>query len=381
MSPQQSNKTIFPTTTPTSAIKPHDPLTLSNIQSSTAVLLNYEWVEVEISLHTDARAELVYKVKFNVLPNSSPFHGIYMTKLPEIQSVLGGEDRNYAILEDNTTVPLSITYLEENGQYDIVLANGRSVEAGNSVIFVITFLADFFHSGHIARTYNKQYGELIVFNWAPIQWDQRISDHETVIIHFPIEVPGQAVSNDFVSQIKFLTDERMNEQYNLSTYGFYDQLSQKYWFTWRAHKQGPLEAYYKMQILIFFSPSVLSLPFSQPLWVVLLGISLILIFFVIGMGFYGYSQRTIKSVHIWKKVWEPPKLLMPTVRKQGKIPELDPIEAAYLLGKPTPWFIALILYDLQYLGAITVENFEPLRISIHWNKNKWKQLPITNEHF
>ena len=103
-----------------------------------------KWVEVDLSLWQDGRADFVYKVRWEVLDGTmSGFYFDESTVDPYFD-----RDNSYAIDEYGRKYPLEIKDL--GARYDIILANGRRYGPGE-----ITYI--FHYGGDLGRSGNRQW--------------------------------------------------------------------------------------------------------------------------------------------------------------------------------------------------------------------------------
>ncbi len=151
----------------------------------TARGVEWKFVETDVSLRPDGKATIVYKIA--IAPQGMRLHGFYFQ---------GYSDRPHFDFSqcyataNGTRYALDIKDLGD--KYDVVLAGGRSVNDGQ-VIYILTYGTDLAASGYLARTTSSEHGKLVVLNWSPVQWDDRLG-HYTLKIYWPHEVDGKIVS-------------------------------------------------------------------------------------------------------------------------------------------------------------------------------------------
>ena len=99
----------------------------------------------------------------------------------------------------------------------MLLARGQRFGPGE-ITYVLTYFTDYAAVGHLATTTSPEFGDLVVFNWAPVQWDEAL-EHETVLVRWPIRVEKAEMSLEEVSELGLRTDPLVNEHYKLSYFG------------------------------------------------------------------------------------------------------------------------------------------------------------------
>src|SRR4030042_6832767 len=198
-----------------------------------ALSADLRWVGVDVSLWQDGRADFVYKIKWQIL--SGDMSGFYFQEL-SVDPYFNYEN-SYALDDQGRKYPLEIKDL--GNKYDIILAKGRRYGPG-TLTYIVHFGGDLGRSGNLART-TSEFGELVVLNWAPTQWDEAI-EHYTVYVYYPITVIGKDVNPD---DYGFRTEKFMNERYLLGYFG--QEYKGEWYFTVRIHKNN-VQANEKIQI-------------------------------------------------------------------------------------------------------------------------------------
>ena len=71
-------------------------------------------------------------------------------------------------------------------------------------------------AGYLERTTSDDGKPLVVFHWAPVQWDEAM-EHYTVSINYPLEYPEESGTREEVEELllqnDFATETWMNEEY------------------------------------------------------------------------------------------------------------------------------------------------------------------------
>jgi len=179
-----------------------------------AVSARLQWVEVDVGLREDGKADIVYKVRWNV--SSGEMHGFYLEGMQETP-VFNFETSHAEA--GGRTYPLSITKVGKR-KYDVVLAGGKALGPGENT-YIVHYAADLVDSRNLGLTEAPDLGPLVVLGWAPVQWDEAL-EHYTVYVHYPVEVPPERaavegevrkVAPEFLEEVVFRTEKFMNEQY------------------------------------------------------------------------------------------------------------------------------------------------------------------------
>jgi hypothetical protein len=124
------------------------------------------WVEVDVSPHADGKADIIYKIRYRV--NSGQIHGFYFEGFDGATPHFDYDNSN-AVTASGRKYRLSISEVE-SGRYDVVLADGEAFGPGE-ITYIILYGADLGEAGMLDYT-QSQFGKLVVFNWAPVQWDE-----------------------------------------------------------------------------------------------------------------------------------------------------------------------------------------------------------------
>jgi len=339
----------------------------------------WKFVEVDLSLRPDGKATVVYKVAIE--PQGSTLHGFYFqgyTGQPHFDRA-----QCYALDPDGARIGLDIRDLGD--KYDIILAGGRAVTRGR-VIYVFTYGTDLAATGNLAKTTSPELGELAVLNWSPVQWKSRLG-HYTVKIYWPATVGGAQVTHDDLARVKLRTEKFMNDSYKMDYFG--TELNGKHWLTQRIHWQdtpplGHLRVQEYVDAALFGQlaarqpgPSTQPAreqPARQPVqpgrsqppppqsrgWgdevslIVIAGFLAVVFLVVIAAKHRSMLAAAdgLKDVSWLEADWSPPQIVLSSFRKTGKIPELEPIEAAVLMGIPFNRILTIMLGVMQSKGAV-----------------------------
>lgn len=179
--------------------------------SATAGEGRLDFVETEVILLPDGRASIEYVVRWIV--TAGEFHGFYFSGFGRLTPRF--DYKNAAGIDSRgNTYGLDIIKMNAD-KYDIVLANGAGVSSGH-VTYRFRFAADMAGAGYLAPTTAGEGRQLVVFNWAPTDWDQPL-EHYTVKVVYPIEyTSSQTERSDIEAALLargFATERFMNQEY------------------------------------------------------------------------------------------------------------------------------------------------------------------------
>ncbi len=135
---------------------------LAPAATGTQVDAKMVWVEVEAALGEEGEAMVQYKIRWRV--DGGTMGGFYFQG--ERARLRWHEPGCGALLADGSRIDLDIKDL--GNRYDILLAGGRRYGPGE-ITFVLTYFADYGACGYLDRTTSAEHGELVGFNWPPVQ--------------------------------------------------------------------------------------------------------------------------------------------------------------------------------------------------------------------
>ncbi|MBN1268163.1 MAG: hypothetical protein JXB04_01125, partial [Kiritimatiellae bacterium] len=197
----------------------------------------FQWVEADVSLRPDFKATVMYSVCLRAEGN---LHGFYFQGAEE--QVIFDEANARAFFNNNQdSLPIEIKPMRGN-KWDIILADGRAIDSGD-VIYRFTYATDFAQSGHAGVT-KSEFGELVYFNWAPVQWDSPLQ-HYSVRVYYPVHVTAEQFTLEEMNQFGFRTEKFMNKEYLISYYG--QPFNNQRWLTVRLHKDK-IPAHYHFRV-------------------------------------------------------------------------------------------------------------------------------------
>ena len=197
-------------------------------QNAEALTAYPDWVETNVSLRPDGKAQILYRIKYRI--DSGAMRAFYFMGTAakphfDLANCFAESDKGHRY-------QLDISHLG-GGKYDVVLGKGARYGPGH-LIFTLRYAADLAGSGHLAKTRSPEFGDLVVFHWAPVQWDSPLS-HQTVMVHYPIRTNGKKVTKEFLDDVVFKTEPFMNANYLMDYYG--QEYGGEHWFTVRIHKE------------------------------------------------------------------------------------------------------------------------------------------------
>ncbi|MDH5742693.1 MAG: DUF2207 domain-containing protein, partial [Candidatus Aminicenantes bacterium] len=352
-----------------------------------------QFVETEVVFFPDGKASVEYVVRYSVI--SGEFHGFYFGGFDRLTPHF---DRTNASAIDSRGNTYGLDIKKVNATlYDIVLANGTGVSSGY-VTYRFRFAADMFQAGYLAPTTAAEDRKLIVFNWAPTDWDQPL-EHYTVKVVYPIEYTSPQTDRSAVEAKLlargFATERFMNQEYKID-YRL-RKVGGKQHIEVLLHKDNARTQYhFRIQQYIdadvftgidtaqvspreTVPPAQRTLPSEQPAskksripssrWTLLIGFIIILLSGIFGVSRKHRSmvraQSELDEVKWVREDWEPPKIELASFRKPGKIAkDLDPIEAGVFIGVPYKQIFSTILSQLVKRNCIEVVNRDPLRVEV-----------------
>lgn len=365
-----------------------------------AVTTALKWVEVDLSLKANGKATLTYKIRYNVLEGK--MRGFYFQGFNGAMPKFA-DDKCHAITSGGRKHGLSITEVE-SGKYDIVLANGAA-ETGE-ITYILLYDTDLFDSGMLGYTDSK-FGKLAYLDWAPNEWGKPM-EHETIYLHYPIKVKGKTVDKALLKKVGFKTEKFVNANYLISYYG--QPYNGKNYLTVRFHKKNP-PARYHMAIKCYIDGKYFTMkappkpkPTPQPTqeppsqgdsgggnsggstdyypgqpWggtsyprspdmgfggVVVIGIIIFILVALIRWKMANLSQSADQLDDIsWERGdWTPPKIKVSTFRQEGKVADLEPVEAALLLDVPSAKIAGTIIAHMEHKGLVKVISLDPIKV-------------------
>lgn len=352
------------------------------------------WVEADVILDKDGKAQISYTVRWAC--RDANLHGFYFegfTGVPYFDY-----KNSFAEGQDGTRYNLDIKQLSSR-KFDVVLSDGRAFNNGE-ITYFLRLSTDLQESGNLTQTDSK-FGRLAVFNWAPVQWNERL-EHETVTVHYPIEVPFESVSKEFLENINFRTEKYVNERYlinytivkgyngnNLFTLKFHrNNLSSRYHFQIQTYvdasyfnlstiapsgafgsAQGFKKAKEPYVLNRFFPGSILAeLPigFSPLLFIALFALGFVLLpLFIMTRKHVSMlaAQDGISRVKWEGDEWVPPKIQIGSFRQKGKVcKNLTALEAGLLLDFPLSFLVGLMVQNMERKGLVKIMSLNPLRV-------------------
>ncbi|MEW6550383.1 MAG: hypothetical protein AB1407_13070, partial [Spirochaetota bacterium] len=151
-----------------------------------ALSTDLESADITVVLGTEGKAEVFYRLYWKA--SGGKMHGFYFQG--EAFEPVWNLERCFADLGDGSRVPLEIKALG-SGRYDVVLERGKGF-TGEAYYF-LNYAGDFGSAGLVGLTRSEESGELIYFDWAPVQWDEPLKAR-TVRLVLPIAVGGESLS-------------------------------------------------------------------------------------------------------------------------------------------------------------------------------------------
>ncbi|AUG58955.1 hypothetical protein [Acetivibrio saccincola] len=208
-------------------------------------IANLGFVETDIILFPDGDALVSYTVRYNLVEGKTML-AFTMGGFDRIKPVFDFENA-WVITDDNTSYGIDIVDLG-GGKYDIINAGEKRL-GGKHLTYKFRFMADMARAGYLAKTTSRDGHKLVVFHWAPSEWDEKM-DHYTVRINYPLEYPRKSASREEVEEFllshNFATEEWMNKEY-LIDYKV-EMIDGTYWVQVQLHKDNVPKNYsFKIQ--------------------------------------------------------------------------------------------------------------------------------------
>ena len=156
-------------------------LLLPTTHVSASEIANLGFVETDVILQPDGKAIISYTIRYNLVPGKTML-AFTMDGFERLNPVF---DTDYAwvITDDNTSHAVDIIPLS-GGAYDIINANEQRL-GGEYLTYKIRFAADMADAGYLERTTSDEGKKLVVFNWAPVEWDEPMESY-TVTVNYPL---------------------------------------------------------------------------------------------------------------------------------------------------------------------------------------------------
>lgn len=331
------------------------------------------WVEVDVGLDADGRAEVGYRARWRT--SGTDMHGFYFEGTAGTPRFLGGT----AELPDGSNVPLDISAVG-SGRWDIVLADDRAWGPGEATYF-FRYETDLAAAGAVDVTTGPGDEPLVVFNWGPVEWDQPL-EHETVTVRFasvPTGREGELGPGEEglarAAELGLRTEPWVNERYRILYSGTGSPPSLTVLF-----HQEDVPAYGDHRVQLYLPqrhfPGVASAAEERRVrqveatrrleaehreerrrrWIALgLGALLLLpLLLLTGRKLKGLAGAAATASDVlWERDdWEPPRLRVSSYRVPGKLAELEHLEALTLLGTPFRVLLAMVLDRLESRGRL-----------------------------
>ena len=365
------------------------------IEVGASSIANLGFVETDVILQPDGNAIVYYTVRYNLVPGKAMM-AFTMSGFDRISPVFDRENA-WVITDDNTSYPIDIVNLG-GGKYDIINAGKRRL-GGDYLTYKFRFAANMAEAGYLAETTSADGRRLMVFNWAPTEWDEPM-EHYTVRINYPLAFPAESGTREEVEQFllenDFSTEQWMNDRY-LIDYRV-QMLNETPRVQVQLHREN-LPARYSFKIQQYITEDIFDIDGAitdydkgqhedgledgrndwrpqdfgnskgkssgrTALVVVMLGIFAVT---VLAVGKKHRSmvqaQATLDEIQWARDDWEPPKLEIASFRKDGTVAEgLDAVEIALLIGIPYKRILSVILSKLIDQGFLEEISRDPLRV-------------------
>ncbi|MBN1222766.1 MAG: hypothetical protein JXB23_05925, partial [Candidatus Aminicenantes bacterium] len=352
-----------------------------------------QFVETEVMLLPDGKASIEYVVRYAVV--SGEFHGFYFGGLDRLVPHFDLENASAIDSRDNT-YGLDIKKVRSD-YYDIILEKGQGVLSGH-VTYRFRFAADMSLAGYLAPTTAAGDRKLVVFNWAPTEWDQAL-EHYTVKVIYPIVYTSAREDRSSIEEVLlargFATERWMNQEYKID-YRL-RKVGEESWIEVLLHKDSA-HSRYRFRIQQYVNADVfpeMSAPDTprgavtpsdqrtastdenlspkkkgrSSRWSLVAGFLAMLLSSLFAVSRKHRSmvraQSELDQVKWVREDWEPPKIELASFRTPGKIAkDLDPVEAGVFIGVPYKQIFSTILSQLVSRNCLQVLSRDPLLVEI-----------------
>jgi hypothetical protein len=167
--------------------------------------------EVTLNLRPDAKVEVYYRIEWNVTSgtmNAFYFQGEAFDPAWDMQ-------RTYVDLPGEVRHPLRIDDLG-GGKFDVQLADKKRYSG--RAYFNLVYAGDFTAAGLLGLTTSQDLGELVYFDWAPVEWDDAMT-YRAVRLVLPVQVSGEKLPEDEILALPVYSEPWVNEQNRIDYYG------------------------------------------------------------------------------------------------------------------------------------------------------------------
>lgn len=367
----------------------------TNIYASEIASLGF--VETDVILFPDGKAIVSYTVRYNLNPGKTML-AFTVEGFGRLNPVFD-EEYSCVITDDNISHEIDIINLGD-GKYDIVNSGNQRL-GGEYLTYKFRFAADMAEAGYLERTTSEEGKKLVVFNWAPFQWDEPM-EHYTVTVNYPLEYENKDASREeiesFLLENDFATEKWMNEEY-LIDYRVVELDSVRR-VQVLLHKENP-KAGYHFRIQQYISENVFNeipggsasfdgkitekekdLPVvpwfpgedgyaryrehtDRTALISVLGLLFFITLLAIGKKHRSMvkAHETMDQVQWARTDWEPPEIEIASFRKDGHVADnLDEYEAAFFMGVPYKTILAAILAKLVAKGYLEEISADPPKV-------------------
>ncbi|PKL07428.1 MAG: hypothetical protein CVV51_14170, partial [Spirochaetae bacterium HGW-Spirochaetae-7] len=342
--------------------------------------------ETTVVLRPDGKADVYYVVEWNV--TGGDMSGFYFQG--EAFKPVWNLDRCWADLPGGVRQPLLVKDLG-NGRYDVILSAGRRFSG--RAYYSMNYAGDFAAAGLVGTTTSPEHGDLVYFDWAPVEWDE-VLEYRAVRLVLPVRVSGEKLSEAERAAIPMLTEEWVNAENRIDYYG--SPGDDGAWYLTILFYQESPRANATQRLGLYFPAGYLPLSAglgSRDATAVDAGVqgdgaayaeaerttfrdspvaALIVFALVIAAALLLYARRVkafaakaevVEGIAWAGDAWNPPKLFAGTYQVPGKVPEnLHPVEAALLLELALPRIAAIMVDGLEAQGLVAVDREDPLKL-------------------
>ena len=167
--------------------------------------------DITLVLRTDGKADIYYSLEWKA--SGGQMHGFYFQG--EAFKPVWNPEGCFADINGTKRLPLAIKDMG-SGKYDIVLADGEGFSG--RAFYHLNYAGDFAAAGLIGATSSPELGELVYFDWAPVEWDQGLRSR-TVRLVLPVKVGGETLTSAERDAVPLKTEPWVNDENKIDYYG------------------------------------------------------------------------------------------------------------------------------------------------------------------
>ncbi|RMF83075.1 MAG: hypothetical protein D6744_05385, partial [Planctomycetota bacterium] len=380
----------------------------AQIAGAQSVRADLKWVEVEVALDPSGKAMVQYKLRWNV--QRGTMGGFYFQG--ESAAIQWHRPGCGALTAGNRQIRYQLDLRDLGDRWDVLLADGQRYGPGE-ITYVLTYFADYGAAGYFAKTRSPEHGDLVAFNWAPVQWDESL-EHYTIYVRWPIRIDRDELTFEQVTRLGLRTPKEVNERYLLSFLGRrgtavtppVEPSEGDRYLVIRAHRND-IRAREKCQVTYYFPQELIpdlklgafatpsrgattsrrppqtprtpprsriaqSLSDTRQRTAMMLAGAFVVILLTVSATLVLQKHRSmvraadmLEALQWERDDWVVPQIELKSFRHNGKVAKLNVIEAGYLCEIPLKSLVALMLLEMERRGILDILSKEPIRVRVH----------------